>query len=126
MPQPKKRTITVMEEGRVVYEGEDKRYYNSDYGQSPYMTPKIFNLFSVKEVVQAAIFIFMISLFLMKLDERQTSQEKSILYLMEFSVNSDGWQSTVYGTQFKGGKPLNDAYVEKLIEGNLKKRKGDL
>lgn len=116
----KKRIIRVCDEdGNVLYQGADKRYYDGDYNPKE---GKLFGMFTIKEVVQAAVFLVLFGVFLLRMDERQKLMEQNILYLTEFTANSDNWQSTVYGTQFKSGKPLNDAYVESLIKKNIKNR----
>jgi hypothetical protein len=114
----RKRVITVKEGGNLVYEGDDRRYYETSKEDKLFL-----GMFSTKEIIQAVIFISTVGAFLIQSNSRQMALEKAVFYLTEFSVNSDNWQSTVYGSQFKQGKPLNDAFVEDMIKRSFQKER---
>lgn len=115
------RKIVVSENDDVVYEGDDRRFYDRDHNYQKYNSPQVLGMFTLKEVVQFVIFVVPIIAFIIQSNARQESIEKAYLYLTEYSVNADKWQSIIYRTEFKQGKPLNDAFVENIIKESLQR-----
>lgn len=112
MPQ-KKRTITVVEDGKELYKGIDKRTYNQDY---PKMT--ILGM-PLMDVIKISLYIGGAVIFLVKADQRLNNVESNqvktsavLERLIEWTQNSDSWNSAQFGTPFKDGKPLNDRYAD--------------
>lgn len=72
----------------------------------------ILNLIMV--VGACAVFVF-------KTDDRISALEKATAYLSSYAEASDGWHSTVIGTQFKGGKPINTNFDPTPIKRAISK-----
>lgn len=105
------RKIIVMEDGKKIYEGEDKRHYNQDYVKAA-----AFGL-TFADWMKMAVYIVGVIVFLVKADQRLQTLEENQRTLTQvsksfqaFMDNSDGWHSAVARTQFKNGKPLNDGF----------------
>ncbi len=90
--------------------------------------PQEFNLygFEMKDIIQFAVYGVALIVFLVKSDMRITTVEKSFEMLVrsntiltEFMIDSDAYHSSVLGTQFKGGKPVNASYNTKKIRDKL-------
>ena len=122
-----KRHIKVFDGSKLIYEGEDKRTYDQDYQKL-----KMFGL-PIMDAVKMIAYLVMLIVFLVKTDNRLTKVEESheILIKMsqqfiEYEQNSDAWHSSVLGTQFKSGKPLNDNIdINKIKRNFIKDANGD-
>lgn len=123
---PPKRHIKVYEGTKVIYEGEDKRTYDKDYQRLT-----LFGL-PIMDTVKLVAYLVMLVVFLVKTDGRLTKVEESQALLInmnkqfvEYQQNADAWHSSVLGTQFKNGKPLNDNIDMKRLKKNFIADTGD-
>lgn len=110
-----KKNITVEEvhesgETKVVYKGEDKRFYNTNYQQGFLGVP-------IGDWIKIALTIFGIAIFVVKDNIRINALEEGQHRLTEISTSmqqymeaSDGFNSSIFGTQFKGGRPIDGAF----------------
>lgn len=112
MPIKKNRIITVVENGKQLYKGPDKRAYDQDY------KPRIMGM-PIMDFIKISLYVGGAIIFLVKADQRLNSVESSSLKitsvlerLIEWTQNSDNWNSAQYGTTFKDGRPINDRYME--------------
>lgn len=110
------RKIIVKEGDKVIYEGPEKQPYRENWGLPFGFRPgDLLNLVMV--IGACAVFIY-------KTDDRIKALEVSVGYFSSFAEASDGFHSTVTGTQFKGGKPINDNFdtlqIKKTIQPESK------
>lgn len=110
--KPKRTAVIFDESGKKLYQGEDRRLYGEDY------TPKIFGM-SFMDTIKIVLYIVGATSFFMtikfeinNMKEIQIQQNIILTKLVQWTENSDNWNSAQFGTTFKDGKPLNDRYSE--------------
>lgn len=111
MAPAKDRDITVKESGKKIYEGRDRRYYSSDYKAPGFLG------MGIADYIKLALYIGGVVVFLVKADQRLSSVETNQLKmvstverLVDWTQNSDSWNTLQYNTKFKNGQPENDRY----------------
>lgn len=82
--------------------------------------------FGVKDLIKVVVYGVALIAFLVRSDMRITKVEESFSMLVksntiltEFMIDSDAYHSSVLGTQFKGGKPVNANYNTRKIRERL-------
>lgn len=80
----------------------------------------LFGFLPIPDALKIGITLFAIATFIVKDDLRIASLEDSRKKLTSISEEmqnymqtSDAFQSSVYGTEFKGGSPVNTSYINK-------------
>lgn len=75
------------------------------------------------DIIKAIPLVFLCGIFYanqqttnQRIDNNQTVLSKSIEKLIEFNKTSDSWHSTVWGTQFEGGKPIDGSFRPRNYE----------
>lgn len=121
MPNRPKRNIQVKEGEKIVYEGEDKRWYNQDY--KPLRCALGIPIF---EWLKVGFWVVGVVVFVVKVDLRIKALEDGHIRLVSviedvknYMNNADNWNSSIYGARFKGGSPVDGAY--KKNEGYITK-----
>lgn len=70
---------------------------------------KIFG-FSVSDFIKGGFLIVSISVFLINSDTNQKAMLKTVDRLVTFRDNVDSFQTTVYGTRFRDGEPVDSNF----------------
>lgn len=111
------RIIRVEDEGKLVYEGEDKRFYDRDYKKGLLGIP-------FGDWIKISLTIFGIITFMIKdnirigaLEEGQKKLTEISQSVQSYMESSDGWNSSMYGTQFKGGRPIDGSFHRMMRNG---------
>lgn len=96
------RVVKYDEEGNIVYDGPAKRQTDQQLTKRLPFGLVIGDIFKIGAIIIACI------VFIVKTDQRIEGLEESVKYLTTFAKNSDGFNSSIFGTQFEGGRPINN------------------
>lgn len=100
------RVVKYDDEGEVIYDGPARRgtdqSVNKPSGLPFGLTPA--------DIMKLGMMLIFCVTFVVKTDQRLSNVEEAVKYLSTFSKNSDGWHSSLFGTQFEGGRPLNNDF----------------
>lgn len=97
------RVVKYDDDGMVLYDGPAKRQTDQNVTKKSGLP---FGL-TLPDLIKIGMMFVMGVVFVVKADQRIAAVEASVSYFTSFAKNSDGWNSSVYGTQFEGGKPVN-------------------
>lgn len=102
------------------YRGEDRRYYNQEY-------QKTLLGVSFSDWLKIGLTLFGIITFMIKDNIRISALEEGQKKLTELSVSmktymeqSDGFHSSIFATQFQGGRPIDKGFSNRKNNFNEK------
>lgn len=109
---PTERIITVSQGGKVIYEGEDKRYYNKEYEPKPFgLSRDTWVKLAVAAIAGVGIYYRQESRISaneefrrqqLAINESQIGFNKQVF---DYIQNTDNYHSALTGQEFKGGRP---------------------
>lgn len=103
-----KRFITVKDSaGKKLFEGEDKRFYNQDY-------PKCALGISIADWIKGAIYIIGVIVVMSRMQFQVDELVKVSTAFKEYMESADAFNSSVFGTRFRNGAPVDGSYKIKL------------
>ena len=99
-----RRFITVKDgTGKKLYEGEDQRVYSQDY-------PKCALGIPIADWIKAGVYISGIVIIMVRLQFQVDDLMKVSNSFRQYMESADTFNSSVYGTRFQGGAPVDGAY----------------
>ena len=99
-----KRFITVKDgTGKKIYEGEDKRIYAQDY-------PKCALGIPISDWIKGAVYVLGVLIVLTKMQFQLDELVKISGSFKDYMMASDSFNSSVYGTRFQGGAPVDGTF----------------
>lgn len=87
-----------------IMDAETGRVLRETYVEEP---SKVLGMFTPADIAKGASFLVVAAIFLINLDNAQKSNQATLARLVDFRDNSDSFQTTVYGTRFRNGEPID-------------------
>jgi hypothetical protein len=104
---PSKRFITVKDgTGKKLYEGEDKRVYDQNYPVCALGIP-------ISDWIKAGVYTLGVIIIMVRLQFQVDDLVKVSSSFKQYMESADSFNSSVYGTMFRGGAPVDGAYRTK-------------
>jgi hypothetical protein len=112
------KTITIRDRDKIYYRGPERRV------EQTLNEPRVFGIFTSRDIAAGLSYIISvvltIAVFWVKTENRIDLLEKGVNELRkanedyaEYIKSADIWHSTLIGTEFKGGRPINPYFDAK-------------